>query len=311
LAGVLAIILFLVEKTPSVIVAMLVFMFLLCVYPVLHFVRSLNWRGLSLALVLVAILIFGWRVWPERPTANVAAKTNDDHAIAPRNTLATDNVAARPDNAQTPQSPSHAVRQDRGRTDSVTMPKRHGTTNSESSGKDSQPPQDNSVHLEKGAQVEQHSSGDCSPNIIGGSSTVNCAPPPPPAPNVEACVTYSSPAESDVENHYATQVVLSTDRAIPSPFFALIFDGPVSKARMINSGGSSFIRADKLPNPERTFIFKFLGFTLGGAGTWYPGQGKLSVAVESKDKVTLVQMLSGGGDDPDGKFSVNISFACD
>jgi hypothetical protein len=38
--------------------------------------------------------------------------------------------------------------------------------------------QDNSVHIEKGSTVDQKSSGDCSPNIIGGSSTVNCAPPP-------------------------------------------------------------------------------------------------------------------------------------
>lgn len=38
--------------------------------------------------------------------------------------------------------------------------------------------QDNSVHLGAGAAVEQQSKGPCSPNIIGGSSTVNCAPRP-------------------------------------------------------------------------------------------------------------------------------------
>ena len=37
-------------------------------------------------------------------------------------------------------------------------------------------PQDNSVHLGKGSKIEQQSSGNCSPNIIGGASTVNCVP---------------------------------------------------------------------------------------------------------------------------------------
>lgn len=38
-------------------------------------------------------------------------------------------------------------------------------------------PQDNSVHLDNGSTITQQSSGDCSPNIIGGSPTVNCPPP--------------------------------------------------------------------------------------------------------------------------------------
>jgi hypothetical protein len=42
------------------------------------------------------------------------------------------------------------------------------------------PQQDNSVHIGDHASVSQSSTGDCSPNIIGGSPTVNCGPPPPP-----------------------------------------------------------------------------------------------------------------------------------
>jgi hypothetical protein len=38
--------------------------------------------------------------------------------------------------------------------------------------------QDNSVRVEHGSKIEQQSSGDCSPNIIGGSNTVKCAPEP-------------------------------------------------------------------------------------------------------------------------------------
>jgi hypothetical protein len=50
----------------------------------------------------------------------------------------------------------------------VTLPKKTSST----------PKQDNSVHVAKGAKIEQQSSGDCSPNIVGGSNTVNCAPKP-------------------------------------------------------------------------------------------------------------------------------------
>jgi len=40
------------------------------------------------------------------------------------------------------------------------------------------PQQDNSVHIGAGATVDQQSSGPCSPNIIGGSNTINCGPQP-------------------------------------------------------------------------------------------------------------------------------------
>lgn len=41
------------------------------------------------------------------------------------------------------------------------------------------PQQDNSVHIGNGATVSQASAGDCSPNMIGGSNTVNCSEPAP------------------------------------------------------------------------------------------------------------------------------------
>lgn len=36
--------------------------------------------------------------------------------------------------------------------------------------------QDNSVHVDSRGKIEQNSKGDCSPNIVGGSTTVNCVP---------------------------------------------------------------------------------------------------------------------------------------
>jgi len=42
------------------------------------------------------------------------------------------------------------------------------------------PQQDNSVHIGDRTTVSQSSTGDCSPNMIGGTNTVNCGPPAPP-----------------------------------------------------------------------------------------------------------------------------------
>lgn len=39
------------------------------------------------------------------------------------------------------------------------------------------PEQDNSVHIGTGAQINQNSHGNCSPNVIGGSPTINCQTP--------------------------------------------------------------------------------------------------------------------------------------
>jgi len=42
------------------------------------------------------------------------------------------------------------------------------------------PQHGNAVHIGDHTGVSQSSTGDCSPNIIGGSPTVNCGPLPPP-----------------------------------------------------------------------------------------------------------------------------------
>jgi hypothetical protein len=40
-----------------------------------------------------------------------------------------------------------------------------------------QPPPDNSVHVDNSSTLQQRSNGDCSPNIVGGANTVNCSAP--------------------------------------------------------------------------------------------------------------------------------------
>lgn len=66
LTGVMAIILFLVEKSPLTVVGVLVLMVALSIYPIFHFSKSNTVRG-SLALCVIAVAVFlGWREWPNR-----------------------------------------------------------------------------------------------------------------------------------------------------------------------------------------------------------------------------------------------------
>lgn len=63
LAGIMAIILFLVEKSPTTIRILLALMVALGIHPVLHFVRLPLFRALILGCFVIAITVFGWRIW--------------------------------------------------------------------------------------------------------------------------------------------------------------------------------------------------------------------------------------------------------
>jgi hypothetical protein len=58
----------------------------------------------------------------------------------------------------------------------VTSPTTEGKKGKNKPQSTPQPAQDNSVHIDTGSNVTQSSQGPCSPNIIGGSNSVNCNP---------------------------------------------------------------------------------------------------------------------------------------
>jgi len=64
LTGIMAIILFLVEKTPATVVSLLLLMLALSVYPILHFAKRIGVRMTVFSLFVVGTLLFGWYVWP-------------------------------------------------------------------------------------------------------------------------------------------------------------------------------------------------------------------------------------------------------
>jgi hypothetical protein len=66
LAGILAIVLFLVEKTPLTVAILLLLLLAFSVYPILHFVRRRRNRWTAFALIFLAVVCFGWKTWPRK-----------------------------------------------------------------------------------------------------------------------------------------------------------------------------------------------------------------------------------------------------
>ncbi len=69
LEGVMAIILFLAEKTPVTVVCLLLLMLALSIYPILHFAKHIGARMVAFSLFAIGTLLFGWYVWPHNHSA--------------------------------------------------------------------------------------------------------------------------------------------------------------------------------------------------------------------------------------------------
>ena len=127
--------------------------------------RLRRYSSASVAVILLLALaipqfVSQWKAEHPNPVANASSPANVPPQSAPS---APAPVAVAPTQASPP-TPKHV---------------RHSTAVSPQQNPD-KPSQDNSVHIGDGGKVEQNSQGPCSPNIVGGSSTVNCTPPPPP-----------------------------------------------------------------------------------------------------------------------------------
>jgi len=146
---------------------------------------------------------------------------------------------------------------------------------------------------------------------ITAGTVNNFGAPPLPTPTVKVCATYPDVVAGE---NYRSVITFTTNSQLPRPFFALFFDGPVldgSAGRPKGSYGYTHMRADKLPNPERSFAFRTITMELGGTSSWFPSDGPIQATVPSKGPVRLLRVLSGGGDDPDVVFNVNLVFSCD
>jgi hypothetical protein len=95
LAAVMALILFWIDKTPLAAGITIGAMFLLMIYPILHFVSSWKARVPVFILVFVLIGIFGWKVWPS-PTAQVVVASPPASTTAPTATPTSKQSQAKP-----------------------------------------------------------------------------------------------------------------------------------------------------------------------------------------------------------------------
>lgn len=136
--------------------------------------------------------------------------------------------------------------------------------------------------------------------IVGNQGTVNnptvnnFGPPPPPTPTVTICVTHPTVPEGTERK---TVLTFKTDVEIMEAWYALFFDGPVgvgSAEMPSGSYGYTYGRADKMPNPEKSFVFRNTSINFGVA-RWLPNS-PMKVTVPSKDPVNLVKVLSGSGE---------------
>ena len=69
------------------------------------------------------------------------------------------------------------------------------------------------------------------------------------------------------------------------------------------------LRAEKMPNPERSFGFRTTSINFGTT-IWFPSDNAIKVTVPSKEPVSLVKVLSGGGDNPDTELTENVLYTC-
>src|SRR6478672_13506587 len=72
-AGVMALVLYLVEKTPLSISMALAIMFVLLVYPILHYCHKTPTRVLVLIFVALATVALGYATWPKKENPNIGA----------------------------------------------------------------------------------------------------------------------------------------------------------------------------------------------------------------------------------------------
>src|SRR5271157_1441297 len=92
LAGVMAIALFLIEKTPVSVLVLLGLMLALLIFPVLHFFRGATARIMLFVVAIFGTFLFGWSVWPR--TIRAVAETTQQPTPSPKPTGPSDSAGS-------------------------------------------------------------------------------------------------------------------------------------------------------------------------------------------------------------------------
>jgi pimeloyl-ACP methyl ester carboxylesterase len=141
--------------------------------------------------------------------------------------------------------------------------------------------------------------------VKNGNPTVNnFGPPPPPTPTVTICL--SELLVSD--GRHTMQLLFNTSAPVMEPWYALFFDGAVLEGSASSEPGSfgyTHSRADKLPEPETTFVFRVTSIDFGIA-RWLPGR-EIKVLIPSANEVHLKKILTGSGEQG---FDEHLEYPC-
>lgn len=142
--------------------------------------------------------------------------------------------------------------------------------------------------------------------VVNGPTVNNYGPPPLPTPTIAVCVSH--PKENE------TAITLKTDVQITKPWFFFFFDGAIESGNFAMDGHTFGcncpLRASLLRNSERSIGFRLVSIDWG-TNIWFPRDGPIKATIESKTAVNLINILRGGGDNPDVGFPENIRFVCD
>jgi len=76
LAGIMTLIVFLIEKTPLTVALSLGSMIALGIYPILHFIRKSLFRVIWMVCMMAGTLAFGWYVWPKEKKLTTTAESS-------------------------------------------------------------------------------------------------------------------------------------------------------------------------------------------------------------------------------------------
>jgi hypothetical protein len=289
----MALILFLIEKNP-VIVGLTVFCIAaLLVYPIIHFLPSLKSRIPALIVMFALVFAFGWFVWPKK--TQVVKKEPSPNQPPASSTSASNPPLSRP----APNKPYTSTKPKA----TAKAPETKQAPSVSSSAADS--PAIGSITQGPGSAVSINQQGGITAGTVNNFGT-----PVLPTATVTVCATYPDVVAGE---DFQSVVTFTTSSQLPRPWFALFFDGPVLEGnvgRVRGSYGYTHGRAEKLPNPENSFIFRTTGMELGGTSSWFPSDGPIRATVPSKGRVKLIKVMAGGGDDPNVALNVNLVFSC-
>lgn len=221
----MALILFVLEKTPLTIAVIIACVAALLIYPILHFVPSRKYRILFILVMIVAVCLFGWCVWPKRPQISPIVPP-------PARTVAI------PTPSLPEKTPQHEHKIDRPHEDAGARP---STTT-----------QAHTINVQPGAVVSFGQQGGITAGqvVIAQESTIP----------VELSISQEQVMPPHPNSFpYELRVTIKTSRRIEPTTLALLFDGPVEVPDLpftcMSCGSGRLNDVNGIANPATVWVF--------------------------------------------------------